>query len=307
MRSLSLSLLVAAPLFAAGCIDTQILGGSTGGSGGGDTSSQTTSEQTTSETTFETTTTTFNWQVGNNGYFARFGYKNGDETLGDFCVAYTLDNQGNPVWWPNGVVNADNVPFSSLDGLNTLSRYIELSGPPVAFGFIHAGSGCTADSVIKTATVPAGYDYFTVLAFPKNGGAVVPWVIGDPVEENGAFSERSGFRIVNATGLPNPINVWGAIGTVEQIGNFPLVDLGTFAFGNSPVEYIDVGGDRLSKLEWHDGGNVVTLFETVGIPGVMIRPRRTFYITGAFDNFFACEDHSTNNQASEWYLGCSGY
>lgn len=160
----------------------------------------------------------------------RIGFVQGQETTGEFCVAYELDSGGSPIWDPAGLLAPNGYPPSELAGLDKLSRYLPLSKAPVAFG--KAYSKCTQDAVVRVAFPPAGATYFTLLTVPYSNEADEMWVLGD---SGPSANPTPGVRIVNAATWAHPIAV------SLSFGDSGPVSLGEMQFGNAPNAYVEPG------------------------------------------------------------------
>ncbi|MBK8256171.1 MAG: hypothetical protein IPK82_26315 [Polyangiaceae bacterium] len=224
---------------------------------------------------------------GDGVHFVRFGHQNGQETVGDFCVAYTTDTNGFPLWGSEGVLAEHGYVASDHDGMKELTAYIPLDGEPVAFGYVYPGSSC-ASAAFQQAAAPPDQTHYTVIAMPYSFEPIVLWVVGDPVAENDAENAPAGFRVVNANFNSNPLEVY------SQVSDLGPQFLGEFEFANSPTQYIDVGQDHLWKLLANEPNDPqTTTFDFVQLDLLPIRPRRTIYLSGMFPDqtwALACAD-----------------
>ena len=301
LLTLSLALLACA---TAGCAeDVQILGGS-GGSGGnggdgGDSTTTTTGLQGGGGSGTTTSTLNTGGQGGGGGdptgdgvHFVRFGYRSGQETVGDFCASYAGGvPEGNYEWKTAGLLGVNGLSAAGHDGMKKITAYLPLKGEPVAFGYVYPGMKCEDGDVIQQAPAPSGVDHFTVIAVPYSFEPISLWVVGDPVAENEADPTPDGFRVVNAGLNSYPMEV------ASTTGANAVLPHGTFEFGNAPTEYFQAAFDHLWSLEVKEvagpGFESSVTFDFTGMDLMPVRPRRTFYVSGIFPDLatvLACAD-----------------
>lgn len=289
-------ILVAACAFlSAGCLeDNQNLSGiGTGGSAGNDSGGQGGTSQ--GGTGQGGTGQGGAGQGGGGGggdgvHFARFGFRNGQQLVGDLCAAYGKTGGGEYQWASTGVLAASGLSASDYEGLEKLTAYLPLEGEPVAFGFTSPGKSCATGSIQQaTEVLPQWATYYTVLAVPYSGEPTVVWVVGDPVEHNQGIDSPPGLRVVNAILSSNPIEI------ATTVVDGPPVPQGTLEFANSPADYTEVGFDHLWKLHATEMavGPVPVTFDFVGIDLLPLQPRVTIFVSGSFQGTstaLACMD-----------------
>jgi hypothetical protein len=223
-------------------------------------------------------------------HFVRFGYWQGQESTGEFCVAYS-DGAGEPAWEPLGLLAQNGLVASELEGLDVLSRYVPLEKQPFAFG--KAYTDCSG--FVNHVYAPTG-THFTMLSVPYSFEADTLWVVTDP----GPGQPQPGLRVVNAAAEAQPFDV--------------IADgysLGTIQFANSPATYQDIsaqiGTDHLQKLQIEN--SVSGAKATLSWAGWDLVPLQsvTFYFSGhEFGSYsgLACFDAKPNFTATDKYSNC---
>lgn len=223
-------------------------------------------------------------QVGGaGGYHARFIFQDGQESIGDFCVAYGKDGNGNLAWDKQKLLESNGLKASTFNGLQKLTRYLALQGKPEGFGFIYPGQGCEMAhgwSLGGDLPVSSG-THFTVVAMPYSGEPIYLRELVDPVEEN-QTSSAPGFRIANVVHYSEDITL-----SLTNVGG-QKVALGTFPWASAlPQEYISSADGHLYSMEvstpsgsWEIDWTSLDLLPVV--------PRRTIFV-GA-QRALACTD-----------------
>lgn len=169
-------------------------------------------------------------------HFARIGFSSGQQHIEDWCVAYEKGADGAPVFEPMGLLLTHFTDPALFDGLPKLTRYIELAGTPVAWGFTATGTcGQETSYGVAARDVP----YQTVLAIPESGEAMRMWTLADSGPSAGT-SLNQGARVINALGESQPV-------TVTLVG-FQDISLGSLPFANEPG-YTAVPGSSLDFVE----------------------------------------------------------
>lgn len=223
-------------------------------------------------------------------HFVRFGFWQGQESTGEYCVAYSGD-LNDPVWEPVGLLAQNGLDKASFEGLDALSRYVPLAQQPVLFG--KAYTDCSG--YVSGVEVPSG-THFTFLSVPYSFEPDTLWVVVDP----GPGPTQPGLRVVNASPEAQPFEI-----TADGHS------LGVVQFANSPVGYQDIaaqiGKDHLEKLVIK---NTVTQASAVlSWAGWDLVPLQsvTFYVSGSgFAGYtgLACFDAKPNFTATDKVSNC---
>jgi hypothetical protein len=193
----------------------------------------------------------------------RIGFVQGQESTGEFCVAYEKAGNGDPVWSSSGLLAAGGFTPPDVSGMDKITRYIGLSQKPVAFGKSYT-SDCS--QVAAHAFVETSASHFTVISVPFSGEPDTLWIVSDPGPGD---SSSPGLRIVNATAESHPIDV-----TIDG------VDVGTFQFGTASDEYeITVANNHVTVMEIETSPGATT---HVSFAGLDLLPAfsTTIYVSG---------------------------
>ncbi|RYE91409.1 MAG: hypothetical protein EOO75_08820 [Myxococcales bacterium] len=240
------------------------------------------------------------------GYAARFVFRSGQETVGDFCVIYK--DTADSTWASARLLESNGLKASDFDGFERMTRYVPLQGPPEMFGFVYPGQPCSEAHGWQTASadpMPEGYDHFTVVALPYSGEPITVWAVGDRAKENAAQGDAAvGVRVVNASLEAGPISVT-LKGGGEPGGPLESVTLPNLPFNNAPTSYVQFSDPSNSGLDRHLHHSDVT--DTTGTATIdwttvdllSLSPPRTLYITGSQGKYraLACVD-TTATEAS---------
>jgi hypothetical protein len=223
-------------------------------------------------------------------YHARFIFQSGQETIGDFCVAYGKESNGSPIWDEEKLLASNGLVASELDGLQKLSRYIPLKGKPEFFGFTYPGGSCAqATGAGFDLFSPGDSTHFTVIAMPYSGEMIYIRGLGDPVEEN-AKSSTPGFRIANVVHYSEDISVTYKDGSgKESVLEFPWGVALPQGYQSNQDNFLKFLGVSSPNGSW-------TVDWTVPLPLV---PRRTIFV-GA-EGALACTDvhEESSSQAGQ--------
>ena len=204
-------------------------------------------------------------EIDPNGYFARFGYWQGQQNLQDFCVAYKKNASGYPDWEPQGLLSQNGYTIKELEGLDKLTRYLPLSGKPIAFGASY-GASCSTASISGNGEVKEDHNFHTVLSVPYSNEPDVLWLVKDP---GPGSTTQQGVRLVNATATSYDLSV--------SIDGKPF---GPIKFQNSPLNYESAPGNHVLELKISD--SVHSTEWTVNYGGVDLLPliSTTLFISG---------------------------
>lgn len=203
-------------------------------------------------------------------YYARFGYLQGQESTGEFCVAYTYDIEGQPIFEPEGLLAANGLVPGDIEGMDKLSRYLPLAAPPVALG--KAYGDCSG--FVKSVFLPLGATHYTMISVPFSGEPDHLWAVVDP----GVGPVTPGLRVVNAIRESAPLSA-----TADG------VPLGQLEWANSPQGYADIGAesgfDHLAEL-WIQNG-AYGIDSTLSWVGWDLIPMQalTIYVSGQNPGF----------------------
>lgn len=151
-------------------------------------------------------------------------------------MAYQQAADGQPVFQELGLLVSHFTAPNDFDGLRKLTRYFELEGAPIAWGFTTTGAcGKEAQYLVAANAVP----YQTVLAMPVSGEALGMWALTDSGPANGSFVGKSA-RVVDALASGETLDV-----TLQSTLPIPL---GAISFGNAPG-YTSVPDGFLQRVE----------------------------------------------------------
>lgn len=168
--------------------------------------------------------------------YARLGFSSGQQKIADWCVAYELGADGAPVFASLGLLLSHFTDPKLFDGQPKLTRYIELEGTPIAWGFTATGTcGKEASYGVEARDVP----FQTVLALPESGEAMRMWTLADSGPNEGT-SLNTRARVINALAASQPITA-----TLVATGD---IALGPLPFANAP-SYTPVPGGSLQRVD----------------------------------------------------------
>jgi hypothetical protein len=211
-------------------------------------------------------------------YAVRFGFSSGQQSIRDFCVAYDLDAKGEPVMDPSGLLLSHFTSPEPFAKLEQITRYIELTRRPIAFGFTSDGDCAHLQGIVP---LPAAAPYQTVFAVPLSGEAMQLWSVVDAGPSDApVVSPR--LRIVNALLDSQAVTAVATAGGEASLGLIP--------FGTASG-YVELPSSSLLTIDFtRADGSAWRLnfgaFDTINVARTTVILRGT----GASTQALVCED-----------------